>query len=83
MLSAKYGFLIKFFINRKVQGGFVKKNKAALFLFRTLECSRNVHSSVCAMLHSSKPDGIAVRPQFLPEKRENAKCFPEFPEKLD
>ena len=38
---------------------------------------------VCAMLHSSKQGGIAVRPQFLPEKGENAKCFPEFPEKLD
>ena len=60
MLSAKYGFLIKFFINRKVQGVFVH-----------------------ATLHSCKPGGIAACPQFLTEKHENAKCFPEFPEKLD
>ena len=60
MLSAKYGFLIKFFINRKVQGGFVTKAEP-----------------LC------KPGGIAACPQFLTEKHENAKCFPEFPEKLD
>lgn len=69
MLSAKYGFLIKFFINRKVQGGFVTKAERSVLFHATL--------------HSSKPDGIAACPQFLTEKRENAKCFPEFPEKLD
>jgi len=31
MLSAKYGFLIKFFINRKVQGGFVTKAEPLCF----------------------------------------------------
>lgn len=69
MLSAKYGFLIKFFINRKVQGGFVTKAEPLCFVHATL--------------HSCKPVGIAACPQFLTEKRENAKCFPEFPEKLD
>ena len=65
MLSAKYGFLIKFFIN------IINKQKQSRSVF--------VH----ATLHSCKPGGIAACPQFLTEKHENAKCFPEFPEKLD
>ena len=71
MLSAKYGFLI----NRKVQMCIRDRR------FCEKKQSRSVF--VHATLHSSKPDGIAACPQFLTEKRENAKCFPEFPEKLD
>ena len=58
---------------------------AALKLIRDNEIELELIEAVFvhATLHSCKPVGIAACPQFLTEKRENAKCFPEFPEKLD
>ena len=81
MLSAKYVFLLI----GKCRAVLLKKQSRSVFVQdnRIIDCSQSVHSIVRATLHSSKPGGIAVRTQFLPKKRENAKCFPEFPEKLD